>query len=68
MFKLMQQLASVRLWVGISVLTMGLSMASCQQPAVVEPKMPLPDVKTAVATDSTNEDDPPEKPVKPGGN
>lgn len=66
MRKQMQQLASVRLWVGISLLTMGLGMASCQQPAVVEPKMPAASDSTSVH--SFTDDDPPEKPVKPGGN
>lgn len=58
------QPASVRLWVGIAMLAMGLVMASCQKPALAP--------ASSVATDSTairsvQDDDPPEKPVKPGG-
>lgn len=63
MQKLILGLARVRLWAAMAVLTMGLGMGACQQPTV----LPNPDNSSDATTPVAQQEDPPEKPGKPGG-
>ncbi|WP_461044736.1 hypothetical protein [Spirosoma harenae] len=65
MRKLMFGLTRVRLWSGIAMLTMSLGMGACHQMDVAPTSTTSSD-STAVRTHG--DDDPPEKPGKPGGN
>jgi hypothetical protein len=64
MRKPMLGLTRVRLWSGIAMLTMSLGTGACHQTVVAPTPSTTSSDSTAV---HTYEDDPPEKPGKPGG-
>ncbi|WP_460962465.1 hypothetical protein [Spirosoma litoris] len=66
MRKQMLRLASVRLWIGVGMLAMGMGMVACHQTSVVPTSSTTSD-STAIHH-TFQDDDPPEKPIKPGGN
>lgn len=68
MRKQILRLATVRLLAGITMLIMGLGMASCQPNADLQPKTLMTSDSTTVRTLADADPRPPEKPAKPGGN